>query len=340
LYTFLVGPPGIGKTTAIRFVRELLQTIPRLHLAPPKITKEKFIQLLAGAMKLDQDIESMTHSSYSCLLDEVATFLNPGDNEFLTALTDFYDCPVHWEYSLISRNPVNVEYAYVSILGGLTPRMLAEIFGQRSLGMGFTSRVLFVYSEDFVEVEPFPDFEAPTFSSLAEDISKIHNLRGEFKLSTEAQAFARAWRKAKMVPFPSDSRFDEYLPRRFMHWMKLSLIVSAGRRDSRLITIEDVEFTKALLLEAEETMPLALEHMGQNPMVEASYRVLRWALVEYSTNGKQAIHEKHIRTKLLQGGISPQYLESTFQSMVTSGTFVLDSGTYPNRHFRPVKTPS
>ena len=337
LYTLLVGPPGVGKTTAIEFARKVLHSLSRLHLAPPKVTREKFLQLIAGVMKLDQDVESMTHSSYACFLDEVATFFVPGDTDFLILLTQLYDCPVHFEYSLISRNATTIEYAYVSILGALTPRMVAEIFGPRALGMGFTSRVLFIYSEDFVEMPPFPNTAAPSFTALEEDIEKVHQLRGEYTLTDEAMAFVVAWHKQKMPPLPSDSRFDEYLPRRFRHWMKLSMITAAGRRDSRLITLEDVQYTKELLLEAEETMPLALEHMGQNPMVEASTRVHRWASVEYNANGKQAIHEKHIRAKLLQSGISPQYLESTLQSLITSGGFVQGSGVYPNRHFIPVR---
>jgi hypothetical protein len=39
LYTLLVGPPGVGKTTAIEFARAVFD-LSRLQLAPPKVTRE------------------------------------------------------------------------------------------------------------------------------------------------------------------------------------------------------------------------------------------------------------------------------------------------------------
>ncbi len=337
LFTLLVAPPGIGKTTAIDFARRLVGSLSHLHLSPAKVTKEKFIQLMAGAMKLDQDIDSMTHSSMACMIGELATFLIPGDIDMLVLLTDLYDCPEHWEYSLLSRNPTIFENVYLTILGAITPRMISQLFGAKSIGMGFTSRCIFIHSEDRIRKAPFPKGAAPEFKMLEEDLSRVYTLRGEFLLATDAQAFVEDWQNADMPPIPNDSRFEEYLPRRFVHWMKLSMITSAGRRDSRLITLEDVEFTKNLLLEAEETMPLALEFLGQNPMMDAIKRAHRWMLVEYSTNGKQPIHEKFLRRKLLDG-VSPNYLEATVQSMLTSGSVVQSSGTYPDRYFIPVVT--
>ena len=337
LYTLLVGPPGGGKTTAVELARLLVGSLQHLHLAPAKVTKEKFIQLLAGAMKMDQEVESMTHSSMACMMDELAVFLVPGDIDMLILLTNLYDCPVHWEYSLISRNPTIFENVYLSILGAITPRMISQVFGAQSIGMGFTSRCIFIHSEDRIRRPAFPKSFAPDYKPLEEDLSKAYALRGEFLLATDAQAFVEDWYNADMPPIPNDSRFEEYLPRRFVHWMKLSMITSAGRRDSRLITLEDVEFTKNLLLEAEETMPMALEFLGQNPMMDAIKRAHRWMLVEFGTNGKQPIHEKFLRRKLLDG-VSPNYLEATVQSMLTSGSVVQVSGTYPDRYFVPVVT--
>jgi hypothetical protein len=70
--------------------------------------------------------------------------------------------------------------------------------------------------------------------------------------------------------------------------------------------------------------------------LETLNRVHRWARVEYAQNGGMSIHEKHFRTKLLQGGITPQFLEAAFQAMITSGFLEHKEGTYPNRFYTPI----
>ena len=305
-------------------------------MSPAKVTKEKFIDLIQQAIKMDQSVESLTHMSYACFLDELSTFIIPGDIDFMVLLTDLYDCPDHWEYSLISRNPTIFEHVYLTMLGAITPRMIAESLGQRSLGLGFTSRVIFIYSEDFERKALFPKTEFPDLSYMQADLKKIHEIRGEYRMTTEAEEAAESWVAEGMEPYPNDSRFAEYLPRRARHWLKISMLLAASRRDDRSIKLEDLNDAKVILLEAEETMPLALEAVGQNPMADAMVRAHRWALVEYNTTGKQAIHESLIRRKLLEG-VAPNYLEQTLQAMLTSGRFDLAGGTYPNRTFIPVR---
>ena len=65
-------------------------------------------------------------------------------------------------------------------------------------------------------------------------------------------------------------------------------------------------------------------------------RVYLWAKAEYCTNGKNSILEKHLRTKLLQAGMEPRFLESAFNAMIQCKYIELKDGTYPNRHFAPI----
>lgn len=315
--------------------KDLLSILPRLHIAPAKVTKEKLVNLCMQAIKMDPEIESLAHTSFNCFLDEISTFLPPHDIEFAITLADLYDCPEHWQYSLISRNDTILDHVYLTIIGGITPKMVAESLGQRSLGLGFTSRVVFVYSEDVTRQPLFPTGDPPDISFLQDDLIKVHELRGPYTITVEAATTLKAWYDAGMPPAPNDSRFSEYIPRRHIHLIKLAMLVAAGRRDKREITLEDYEFAKAMLLEAEETMPIALEEVGQNPMIDAMKRTQRWALIEFRTNGRQPFHESVIRRRLLTGGIQSNYLEQTLQAMLTSGYFHHVGGTYPNRVLEP-----
>lgn len=338
-FIFLVAKPGIGKTRAIDQARKVLHQVATegriIHLAPNKVTKEKFVQIISTCAKTDFTVEEWPFSALAVMADELSVFLAPGDKDLQNLLTELYDCPAHWSYKTVSRTPTEIDNAYVTMIGGITPSMIGQIFNAQSIGAGFTSRILFIYSDDKRKTSPFKLSTNPDSSHLVEDLKKIHEIRGGFELTEEAVSFAQKWYDDDMPPIPRDSRFDAYNERRFAHWMKLGAVISAGRRDSKLVNLEDLQYAKELMLEAEEVMPLAFEQLGQNPMLIAMRSVHRWMMIEYNTNGKQPIHEQRIRHKLLVD-VAPNYLEATVQSLLTSGTIVHVTGTYPNRSFAPV----
>lgn len=335
IYTVLVGPPGSGKTTAIRAMREILLKLPSIHVSPTMTSKEKFINLMSKAVSIEM-VEGgiFNHVSYNALCDEFAVFLRPGDAEFGFVLTDLYDCPNVFEYQTITRGTDRIEHVYLNVLGGATTKGLSEIIGSQALGLGFTARLFFVCADGGLHIDPFAEPPKVDPAALVSDLESIHKLRGPFSFSPSAIEEVRNWYAEGMPPIPDDPRFAEYLPRRLTHWIKLSAIRSASRHQGMLIDVEDLAKARADMLEMEKEMPLAFENFGANPAVEAIRQVKRWFIVQYMVGQKAPIPEREVINKLMPH-IPPQYLQTTCDSMVSSGILASMGGSRGDRLFVP-----
>jgi len=317
-YTVLVGPPGVGKTRALRPCKALLANLPNFTLAPSALTKEKLIDNLTKSGKVYAGPDGMpaVETAYACFLDELSTFIKHKDYDFMTNLTDMFDCPAVWEYETIGRGSQRVENLFLTIAGGITPKSIQTNWGEAAIGMGFTARLNMVYSEEITPIDIFAQTEEPDWSSLQHDLQQINETAGRFNITREAGEYLRKWIIEGMPPIPADSRFSEYNPRRSIHWLKLCMVYSIAESDSHVITLPQVERAKETLLEAEQLLPLAFEQIGQNPLLGAINALHRWMKIEY-TMRREPLHESRLRRKLLSD-VPPQYVDTVLQELISS----------------------
>jgi hypothetical protein len=335
LFVALVGPPGLGKTLAISPVRNMLARIETVKLSPAKLSAEKFIGLLSKTTRiipLEKD-PFFSQSAYAVFLSELSTFIRPNDIDFMTVLTDLYDCPTSWTYATIARDSERLENVFLSILGGITPKALAANFGSASIGMGFTARVNMIFSEDFKAPDLFGVQELPDMQTYQEDLQHMATLSGCFKFSRETMEEFQSWVSSGMAPIPSDGKLQEYLPRRWLHLAKLCMIYSIAESDRLFIELHHYKKAKQTLLEAEAVLHQALEYMGSSNVIEALRNVHSWMMAEYNKT-KSAISETKLKHKLLFD-VPPQNLNSTIIELVSSG-YATVVGTGPDRKYIPV----
>lgn len=319
-FVALVGPPGIGKTRAIRFAKQLLGELgTTVKLSPNALTKEKLVDNLVESLRMGSSPagEIFSQTAYACLLDELSTFVRHKDYEFMTQLTDLFDCPKIWESETISRGTKKIENLFLSILGGITPKSIQANWGEAAIGMGFTARLNLIYSEEAKAIDLFGVKEIPDLSPLLNDLRCIHDLHGRFSVTPEAGKFLQSWVSDGMPPMPADSRFAEYNPRRSIHWLKLCMVYSVADSDDLIINITHARRAKETLLEYESLLPLAFEHLGQNPMLAALNGLHSWMKIEYSVR-REPIAEARIRRKLLMD-VPPQYVDSAINELLASG---------------------
>lgn len=315
----LVGPPGVGKTRAIRFGKNLLSTLKDFRLSPNALSKEKLIDNLAAATKIAPDANGVLHTqtAYACILDELSTFITHKDYAFMTNLTDFFDCPKVWRYETLSRGEQTIENLFLTLLGGITPKNIQANWGEAAIGMGFTARLNFIFSEEAKTIDLFSQTAEPDFGPLADDLKQIHSLRGRFSVTKDAAKYLQSWVTEGMPPIPADTRFAEYNPRRSIHWLKLCMVYCAAAGNDLIIEVEHAERAKETLLEAEALLPFVFEHIGQNPMLAALNDIHKWLKIEYLAT-REPIVETRLRRKLMQN-IPPQYIDAALQELVNSG---------------------
>lgn len=336
LFVILCGPPGLGKSQAIAPMRDMLAALGKnLVLAPARTSPEKFIQLMCKSTRMLplENNPYFTQSALAVFMSEFGTFLRPDDKNFMTILTDLYDCAKTWTYATLARDEERIENVYLTMLGGITPKALADNFGSIAFGMGFTARLNIIYSDDYKSPKLFIENSDPDYSPFQQDLAEMHKLSGEYTFDPQAAHELQTWVDAGMPPAPTDGRLAEYNPRRWLHLVKLAMICAACEWNQLRILPRHLAQAKAILLEAETVLPHAIEYFGANQMMEAVRTIYSWLKAEFKKTSKP-IPERALKFKLLKD-VGPQYINQFIQELVSSG-YVSMSGEGINRVYTPI----
>ena len=317
-YVALVGPPGVGKTRALRLGTKMLTQLKDFKLSPNSMTPQKLIDNLAQSTKVKPDADGVIHTqtAYACFLDELSTFIQHKDYGFMTYLTDFFDCPKVWRYETISRGEQTIENLHLTIAGGITPKSIQANWGEAAIGMGFTARLNFVFSEDSKPIDLFSVNEEPDYAGLVADLQSIYNLQGRFRVTPEAAKLLQSWVSSGMPPIPADTRFAEYIPRRSIHWLKLCMVYSIAESNDLIIDVRHAEQARQTLLEAEGLLPFVFEHIGQNPLLTAINSIHKWMKIEFMAT-REPLPEARIRRRLMID-VPPQYVDAALNELVST----------------------
>ena len=210
LYVMLCGGPGIGKSQAMNPCRNMLSKLEHMSLSPARVSPEKLIQLVAKSLRTFPlgSNPFFTQSAYAAFLSELSTFIRPKDNDIMTMLTDWFDCPTTWTYGTIARDLDRIENLCFTMIGGITPKALAENLGHAAFGMGFTARLNIIFSNDYKPPQLFAQTQAPDLEPFTQDLMRIQQMNGDFRFAPEAAAELQEWVDGGMQPAPSDGRLD------------------------------------------------------------------------------------------------------------------------------------
>lgn len=264
-YIVMVGPPGrCKKSTAMRIGRTLLGAVPGLKFTTDSVTRERLIQDLTQA---HQD----GHSSMTAYSSELATLLTSSGMDMVAFLTDIYDSPNEWAHQTKMGGTNTIKAPYLNLIAATTPDWIAKAMPMDTVGIGLTSRIVFVYQDTPRVKDPFPVLspeQVKLQELLLHDLNHIATLGGQFDLDAAAKAFYSDWYKSRLEqPNPTgDSRLDGYFERKPMHALKLAMVVAASQKNELVFTQSDVEVALMLLEEVEEKMQKVFANVGRNPL--------------------------------------------------------------------------
>ena len=267
LFTLLVGPASVGKSTAINLGVQLMNKMEKPpYLLSEKMTPEALIHALEES---PNSVDGQTVST-SCVgaafLSEYGTFVdkNSFNNGMTNLLTDLWDNKSHFEYRTRGRGTEVLRNVCLNLIAGVTPGYVKEVTPVAAIESGYATRLLFIWSNgDEVERHPIEEVPTEKMMGLVNDLNAISNLKGEFVLTPEAAKFFedeyRSW-------WDESKFFDEDISRglagRRMHiFQKLGLIISASMRDTKRINRGDFVIAKKLLEAQENHLPYILQRI-------------------------------------------------------------------------------
>ncbi len=266
-FSFLVGEPGTGKSTAIKIGERLVRAA-GIHLEVDSSTTA----FLQHAFKEAYDNSAVelgadkAHASLVIFADELETFLKNEryDSELIKLLTKGYNCPDVLRHGTLKDGRLEVPNAFMTILGGIQPDNLNKQIPPETVGSGFASRVTFIYHPpQFVKYNwDVHESKGPHVleQKLIDDLAHIATLQGQYAVTS---GFKEMWdelgtESGNQEICPLGKQLISYWRRRITHLTKLSIVYAASRTDKLTLTKEDLTRALRTLTEAEEHMPYVI----------------------------------------------------------------------------------
>ena len=254
LYTFLVGPSGTRKSSAINIGEKLLLggvkvpgpwgvQISKGVPSPPYIvdsfrTPELFIQELATICPN----YNPPKTPFLILADEAPTFFRRAKyaQDMIPLLIKLYDCKTS-RPGTIARGIENIENPYGTGLWGVIPEVLVDLMPKEAAAGGFASRCIWVYSEDSSRCFAHPELESgydpDIYVDLVHDLTEISQLEGEMQLTENAYRYFDQWYKDVRgdIADAIDVRYMGYMNRKGDMVYKLAILLSLSENNKMLI---------------------------------------------------------------------------------------------------------
>lgn len=261
------------KTSASRIGRELIEQVPGLKFSVDSLTREKFILDFSQSYADGQ-------SAVTAYSPEFASFFASSGADMAVFLTDIYECPTKWAHSSKMGGTQTIQAPCLNLLACTTPESMQKSLPLEAIGLGLTSRIVFPHAE-LPRERPWRSRKSAEQMAiekmLVNDLMVISTIAGEFDFTPEADAVYDKWNRAyKQNPHSecTDDRLRPYFSRKHTHILKLCMVLSASRRNNRVMELSDLEDAHAILHEAESFMPKAFAGVGASPLAGPYDRVI------------------------------------------------------------------
>lgn len=274
LYVLLVGPPGVGKDTAMNIVRnKLLGKIKDVPMLYDSITKEAIYKEMESRVQMSKlrDGKMLTHCSLTVFVSEMSVFVKEGDKDFVGMLNNLYNTNDIFEYRTKGAGVNTLPNPYLNILSATVPDWISTNIDQEIIGGGYFARTTVVYCTVKSKLNPDPKLTEAgiqAYHRLLHRLEQIKLLGGQIGFPSDTKRFYEEWymRHYDDKNKVHDPRMEAYHERKKVLLQKLGIIISLADRDDLVVRVEDLERGLAWLDMTEEGMRAALRGVGRNKL--------------------------------------------------------------------------
>ncbi len=286
MYVVLVGPPGSGKTTAIRAGRRLLKKIPTINMSPEAPS-------VVGLMQEFDDIKGVQkdHQSLNAFIGEFSSLFENASETMTGFLTTIYDGDDDYTKRTRIGGKEHIPFPWLNMIAGTTHTWLGDNLKKSAVEGGLVARTIFVNSDELVLKTSYPQYTAELRKLeeyLIHDLAHISVITGEFDF-TDGMAgdafkwYDKWWFDRSRFPKITDNRTAGYFVRKPIHLLKAAMALSLSKKDQLRMSVANLETALAFLDRIEPGMSQAFSAVGGNMYateIERVERLLRQAGVD------------------------------------------------------------
>jgi len=169
--------------------------------------------------------------------------------------------------------------------------MAATLLPEEAWQVGFTSRLILIYSNEEIKVNPF--VERPKQKALEGELisglSRIGGQCGQLVFSQKAREEFEGWLHTDYAPKPGHPKLIHYTKRRGVHALKLCMISAISRGSFHEVTEFDFYRAKMWMLDAEGQMAKIFPAMNKGTDQDLMESLWYFAMQEFINNGNKPI---------------------------------------------------
>lgn len=343
IYVLFVGKPGRGKSIALTKGVDLLREVSRksghITVLPSHVTKAKFIELVAKGRSFTRHWAEPTDDG-RMVAREMITAQNAGYyfaseasnslcnifGDFIACLTDFYDCPSHWEDATKKGGLQTLRNVCINVCAASTFDYLGKLVGDENIQGGFASRLLYVVDRSTnVRENKFrsglsaADNKARDAyrEAMINDLADVWGMIGPMDATPEYGAAWEAWwRQHQLEIMDKPEKMQSILARTSTNVIKVSILLSAAESSAKVLELR--HFTKAVeLVEAlnAEIPQIFGEAIAQQGVRKAG--AIPHIVISFLRGGP--IGREHLVSRLVMAGSSTRDVNATIDAMLAHG---------------------
>jgi hypothetical protein len=314
-YIVLVGPPGVGKGTAIHpahsFIKDYQPSLS--NYLSDRITAPKIIEKLANGFQtqfiVNNTIGISKESTAVLMATELSTFL--GSSDWMTSfLCDTWDRN-EFEYDTKNKGSSHIKDMCVSLIGACVPDFIRKINGRQNaaeaINGGFTARTMFVFANEkskklawpvsLEDVKKVPGNNGKTgketIVDLRHDLEQIALVRGEYTFSQEAHfAWIAFYNKIKAEDHDSDV-VRYFKSRQDVHVLKVAMCLKAAAGDDMEIDIWSLRTAIHLVKGVLDTLDMTFRGVGESSLSEATAKIQTYIERKGLASRRELIRDNH-----------------------------------------------
>lgn len=287
-YIVLVGPPGVGKGTAMNPAIGIVKEANVAHYIEDRATAEAIEDTLATGFAAtgkvgtfgNVNIMGIEHAA-TAVAPELSVFLGASDwmLQFMCTLWDKNE----FSYATKKSGSTTIKDNCFSLLGACTPDYIRKINkdSMAAVAGGFTSRTVFVYANKKAKTIawPLPATQLQQLKNdLVEDLRTIATNSGECSWTDEA--------KDRFIEFynDTDAHIDEFesevlvnfRARMWSHVVKNAIILSVSESDDLIIKLHHIDRAIKLVQKVFSSLDITFRGVGESSLADATDRVMKY----------------------------------------------------------------